>query len=120
MDYQGTISYWLKKGDQETQILSTPINKVPELGEIIPIDTKMDKDWFEANFKSKEYEQYYNEGVNGKFKVILVQRNVNSHPVVAEVPFSDDGKKIIKMPSLMISETFEVHVEKMEVPQKKK
>lgn len=61
MKNESEISYWL---DGEN-ILTVPTTKVPSVGEVIYFDTKMDRNWYEANFPQVEKDKFFNEGFRG-------------------------------------------------------
>lgn len=80
------VNYWL----ENQELLSAGTMVPPKVGEIIHIDTKMDKEWYDIRYKKSRVDSF-NEGVSAYFKVISVKRYLRKHYFEVEnfnVPFS--------------------------------
>jgi len=98
------IDYWLKKDGEEIDILSTDCYKVPQIGEVIHLDTKSDRDWHMANFNT---DRFWREGVRGYFEVVSVNRSIRTFDTTHDEKIE---KKTFRLPSQRVVETFEVFV----------
>jgi hypothetical protein len=67
------VCYWLKDGESEIKLIEAGAMVPPVVGEVIYIDTKMDKDWYDVHFKKAKF-NLYEEGVCGDFEVFSVKR----------------------------------------------
>ena len=102
---QSEVNYWLKgeNGENDKQLISAGTMVPPSIGEIVHIETRMDKDWYDARYK-KFKKNFFREGVTGFFKVISIKRWLEEHHYEVEnccVPFS------------RTTENFEVYVERV-------
>ena len=95
------IDYWLE-GEVEVEVLLADCYKVPELGEVIHIDTLGDKEWHLSQFKT---DRFFNEGLSGNFEVTSVKRFIRTFDVIVE---EKTEKGTFKLPSKKVVETFEV------------
>jgi hypothetical protein len=98
MKDKSTISYWLvlpgENEDTATDILTTPTQKVPEIGEVININTKVDKESLSLQFS------HLNEESIRRF-IPAKERQVKNDFVVYDVKrwiktvyYSEDSNKI--------------------------
>lgn len=108
MEDKSEISYWF----EDDNILTFETTKVPTVGEEIFIDTRMDKEWHDANFPTDAKLNFFNEGVRGTFVVTDVKRYYNSYDYKKETNFGIEGGKTYVVPAQRTVETFEVYLEK--------
>lgn len=101
---ESRIDYWFDGKD----ILSVDTTKPPEVGEVIHIDTMMDKLWYDNNFSN---DRLYREGVRGYFKVEEVRRYYKAYDIKVEEKL-DSATYVL--PSQKIIETFEVELQLVE------
>lgn len=134
--FSSEINYWIKTEDSDyfnINVLSTECTKVPEVGEIIYINNKIDEDWLDNIFGDERWMTDYEsmgfrkpphipekeEMVRGHFKVVEVSRTFRVdyyRGSLADV-FTDlegNQKKAAESVSIPISitrEIFEVFIE---------
>lgn len=98
MKDKSTISYWLVQPGEEldtaVDILTTPTQKVPEVGEVIHINTKVDKESLQRQFS------HLNEETFRKF-IPIQEKQVKNDFVVYDVKrwiktvyYSEDSNKL--------------------------
>jgi len=100
------VRYWLKDDQDESQIISAGTMVPPVVGEIIHINTKMDKDWYDARWKKSQH-NFFKPGVCGDFKVVSVKRYLKTFYFELERDV-EAGK--LGMPMSRTVEEFEVFI----------
>lgn len=101
------ISYWFN----DEEVLNVPTSKVPEIGELFYMNTRMDPEWHDAHFKNRKL---FREGVRGEFIVKDVKRFYKAYDYKGEMklPGSSDtsGETTYVLPMQRVVETFEVQI----------
>lgn len=107
------VTYWEWLGeDQHSELICTVASlKVPQVGEVIHINTQGNEDWYRANFPNDPEMRFFNKGVRGTFIVRSIERYIKSYDIV--VKETDLGNKF-EFPGKKIVENFEVHLERVE------
>lgn len=118
------ISYWLKGSGEkeEIQIMKTMTSKVPEVGEVININTMADELWLDSSFNHlKDFQKALffprkEKQIKGEFSVVSVKRYIKE--IYSSVEFHSvhhsQSTGVIKGPEIpdgSINETFEVFIE---------
>jgi len=96
-----SVRYWIKDEKHEVELIVIETMMAPNVGEIVHIDTTMDKDWYDARWKNSKH-NYFKEGVCDDFKVVSVKRYLK------EIHFEHKGVALSRT-----TEEFEVFVEKI-------
>ena len=124
MQDKSEINYWLGEGN--IKLLTTKAIKVPDEGEVLSLDTRIDKIWMKSRFRDlsaaqlKAMTRSDDEQVRGDFKVISVKRwiRIKQFPVEASKLFSLDtlGSNVTspvspEIPMEVVYENFEVFLE---------
>ena len=107
MEDISNISYWF----QDQNILTVQTTKVPNVGEVIHFDTRMDKTWYESNFPNNDKLFLFNEGVIGNFVVTEVKRYYKNYDIKHEADFGVGTKNYV-IPMQQTVEKFEVQLDK--------
>ena len=102
------IDYWLKQDGEERDILTTDCHKVPDVGEVIHLDTRSDRNWHMLNFNT---DRFWQEGVSGYFEVVSVKRFIRCFDTTVDDKIKD---KTYRLPSKQIVEIFEVFLKPVE------
>lgn len=128
MSDKSTITYWLRQPGEDSgpavNILTTNCTKVPQVGEVIGIDTKIDREKLLIKYKGVTGESLQKwlrsdeKQIDGDFVVVHVKRwfkvyHKNSAPTTlpSGLVSSNDSKHYIKYPEEYTVENFEVFVE---------
>jgi hypothetical protein len=100
---KSSVRYWIKDDQEcETELIAIETMMAPSIGEIVYVDTIMDKDWYDVRWKNSKH-NYFREGVRGDFKVVSVKRYLK------EIHFEHKGVLLTRT-----TEEFEVFVEKID------
>jgi hypothetical protein len=130
--FESQINYWIKSEESDdfnVEVMSTDCTKVPEVGEIIYINSEFDTDWAESIFKDEGWLKNYKElgfrkppyipdpetCVRGDFKVVSVKRYITKRHYRGLL--SDVFKEVSSKSSILLSttlEVFEVFIEPFE------
>ncbi len=105
MQDKSQISYWF----EDQNILTVQTTRVPNVGEVIHFDTRMDKTWYESNFPNTKNDKLFNEGVIGNFVVTEVKRYYKNYDIKHETDFGVGTKKYV-IPMQQTMENFEVQL----------
>ncbi len=125
MEDKTEISYWFKESEEskvEILIMRTMTSKVPDVGEIIHINTIVDEDWLNnsfnhlPDFQKKAFFPLKEKQIKGKFVVKSVNRYIKTEYFSKEFHsvFHSQSTGVVKGPEIpaeCIHETFEVFIE---------
>ena len=130
MQDKSEISYWLIQSGEDKglaiKLLTTNTIKVPKVGEILHINTKIDKNWLDIRFKDLSETQRRalirdeDTQISSDFSVVSVKRWLKTSlvPIKASEIFSIDvlsGSNTSgispEIPAEIVSENFEVFLE---------
>lgn len=107
-----TFWEWMGEDERSERICAVESLKVPEVGELMYINTESDENWYRANFPNDPEMRFFNRGIKGTFVVRLIERYIKSYDTVLREKL-EDGRNF-EFPGKKIIETFEVHLERIE------
>ena len=102
------ISYWVSNTEGSDNILTTKTTVAPKVGEVIHINTQMDKYWYDTRFPNKKL---FVEGVRGNFIVTEIKRYYRNHDYVNKQVVGDEE---YHFPSQYTIEEFEVYLDEVD------
>lgn len=127
--FESQINYWIKSEESyefDVEVMSTECTKVPEVGEIIYINSEFDTEWAEGIFKDENWFKNYRQlgfkkpphmpnpetCVRGNFKVVRVKRYITKRyyrGLLSDVFTEVNSKSSIPLSKTL--EVFEVFIE---------
>lgn len=127
--FESEVNYWIKSeedSDFNVEVMSTDCTKVPEVGEIVYINSEFDTEWAESVFKDENwFSKYQNLGfkkppyipdpetcVRGNFRVVSVKRYITQRyyrGLLSDI-FKESNSKV-SIPLSKTTEVFEVFIE---------
>jgi hypothetical protein len=130
MQDKSTITYWLRQPGEDSgeaiDILKTITTKVPEVGEVVNINTNIESGWLKSRFSHlsekqlKAFIRSEESQLKGDFVVVDVKRWLKTRhvPISADEVFeidttksSNPSRKSTELPAEVTTEDFEVFVE---------
>jgi len=127
--FESEVNYWIKSEDSDEfniEVMSTNCTKVPEIGEIIHINSEFDMDWAQRIFEDENWMHNYREMgfnrpphipdpetcVRGYYKVVNVNRYITKRyhrGYLSDIIKDTSSKSFIPISTTL--EVFEVFIE---------